>query len=87
MEMDMYALAESDKRVHISGNTYFYEGATEDTSDLDDSKSVDFMVPRHNSSYPGPFVMAVQMRNVETVGSDDLATVTFSFYNKVGDDD
>jgi hypothetical protein len=67
--------------IHVWGQTRFYEGDSEDTSDLEDWENFFFVVPRYFAGGP-PITYMVDMKNAELVGGDDWARVTFELKNK-----
>ncbi|MFF1543726.1 hypothetical protein [Streptomyces sp. NPDC058291] len=87
VEVDMHAqLAPmgpppgNEQNIQIWGQTRFYEGTSEDTTDLADWKNFEFNVPRfrgggHATTWEVPLV------NHVAIGADDWANVSFSLKN------
>jgi hypothetical protein len=75
-----------DQAIEIFGQARFFEGASEDTGELEDSGDFFFIVPRSLNETP-PITFQVPMHNTTVVGAEDHATVTFSLKNKQGPED
>ena len=75
-----------DQSIEIFGQARFFEGASEDTSDLEETRDFGFTVPRNLHEAP-PITFQVPLHNSTVIGAEDHATVTFSLKNKQGPED
>lgn len=72
-----------DQVIEVFGQSRFFEGASEDTGELEESRDFFFTVPRSLHEAP-PINFQVPMHNSTVVGAEDHATITFSLKNKQG---
>jgi hypothetical protein len=68
-------------QVQVAGNAKLFEGDSEDTTDLEDEKSVEVTVPRSGV----PAHHGIQLRNVGA-GGGDHARISLSFTNSMIED-
>lgn len=66
VEVRLEARALADGLVQIEGTTKLFEGTSDSSQDLEDEKSVAFVVPKGGVAY----YEKVQLRNTETFGGD-----------------
>ncbi|MFE9055792.1 hypothetical protein [Streptomyces mutabilis] len=82
VEVDCHAavVPPAENSINIWGEARFYEGASEDTGEKEDSKPYEFHVPK---TYAGhlPTTYHVHLRNSTVVGEEDYADVWFSLSN------
>ena len=76
VEVDIMGQLVDHGNVQIKGVTRLYEGASEDSMDLEDQEPIDFVVRRGGS----PVHRRIHLRN-EGIGGGDYATVSLSFTN------
>jgi hypothetical protein len=90
VEVELNARALNDNSVKITGEARFFEGASEETGELEDTKSIDFLVPRTVGSTP-PRQHHVSLRNTVFLGAEDSAEVFITVSNTLvetgGEDD
>jgi hypothetical protein len=75
VECDVTAKVIGTGQIQISGHARFYEGASEDTDDLEDERYFDFLVPKGGI----PLNFPVNLSNWEEGG--DYANIHFSLTN------
>ncbi len=80
IETELKARLASDLEIVIEGETKLYEGTSESTQDLEDTKSVSLTVPALTPNHLEPSTKMVQLRNTETFGGDH-AEIYISCYN------
>jgi hypothetical protein len=82
VEVDFLAevIAEEDSAIRVKGNARFFEGASVNTTELEDSKHFEFSVPRRVQAAP-PIRFSVPLRNSTVFGAEDHAEVVFSLSN------
>ena len=80
VEVELNARALNDGSVKLTGNARFFEGASEETGELEDTAVIDFTVPRTTASTP-PRQHHVSLRNAVAIGAEDSAEVFFTFTN------
>jgi hypothetical protein len=88
VEIDFGAelLAPQDNVIRITGQARFFEGASEDTSELEDARPFNFHVPRTTAGAPATS-FSVPLRNSTVIGAEDHAEVVFSLSNFVAEVD
>jgi hypothetical protein len=86
VEVDFEAevIAEEDNAIRVRGSARFFEGASEDTTELEDERSFQFSVPRRVGASP-PIVFSVPLRNSTVIGAEDHAEVVFSLSNIIAE--
>jgi hypothetical protein len=80
VEMDLEAVLGSNKEIKVTGEARLYEGTTESTDDLEDTKGIDMTVPRLTVNHTDASTEMVQLRNTETWGGDH-AEIYLRFLN------
>ncbi|MGV9289966.1 hypothetical protein [Streptomyces sp. NPDC003719] len=86
VEVELNARAEADGSAKITGLAKFFEGGSEETGELEQSKSIDFSVPRTTVSTP-PRQHHVSLRNEVFIGAEDSADVFLTVSNRKVDVD
>jgi hypothetical protein len=83
VEIDVEAelIVEADNAIRIRGNTRFFEGASEDTTELEDAKGFEFFVGRTLNNAP-PTLFQVDLRNSTVIGGEDHAEIVFTLTNR-----
>jgi len=66
-ELHLDAQAMNNGDVRMTGNAYLYEGTSENTTDLDAQKAVNFLVPANNFK-----THVIRLVNNETFGGDTV---------------
>ena len=79
VEVDAGATLDPDGGIHISGEVRLFEGTTENTTDLEDSAQIDFVVR------PGKNARRVLVLENREVAGGDRATVAFRLSNSGAD--
>jgi hypothetical protein len=77
-------IAEADNTIRVSGNTRFFEGASENTTELEDAKGFEFFVGRTLNNAP-PTVYQVDLRNSTVIGAEDHAEIRFTLTNRMAE--
>jgi hypothetical protein len=80
VEMELNARALTDGSVKVTGEARFFEGASEETGELEDTAVIDFTVPRTTANTP-PRHHHVSLRNGVLIGAEDSADVFFTLSN------
>ena len=82
VEVDLEAdlVVAQDNAIRIAGQARFFEGASEDTTEEEDRKDFDFVVPRTLNNAP-PTTFSVPLRNSTVIGAEDHAEVLFTLSN------
>ncbi|AWS44525.1 hypothetical protein DKM19_27425 [Streptosporangium sp. 'caverna'] len=87
VEIDMHARllpprdGASVGNIDVWGQARFYEGDSESTNELEDSKNFSFSVPQHFRG-GASIRYVVDMKNPVLIGGDDWAVVTFELKNR-----
>jgi hypothetical protein len=86
VEVDFEAevFAEEDNAIRVRGSARFFEGGSEDTSELEDARGFEFSVPRRVGNSP-PIGFSVPLRNSTILGAEDHAEVVFSLSNIIAE--
>jgi hypothetical protein len=80
VEVELNARALADGTARIGGQARFFEGASETTGELEDTRSIDFAVPPTTPATP-PRQHHVHLRNFVDVGAEDTADVFLTVTN------
>lgn len=89
VEVELNARLLDDSSAKLTGEARFFEGASEETGELEQTKSIDFTVPRTLGASP-PRQHHVSLRNEVFIGAEDSADVFITVSNRlieVGGDD
>ncbi|ALO12315.1 hypothetical protein AQF52_6722 [Streptomyces venezuelae] len=86
VEVELNAMMLDNNAIKITGNSKFFEGASEETGEMEDQVGIDFTVPRTTGGSP-PRHHHVSLRNQVLIGAEDSAEVFFDFSNLVVEDD
>ena len=78
VEVEISAKFVGSGNVHVAGEARFYEGTTESTDDLEDTKRIEITVPKGGT----PVHHSVSMKNSERF-HEDHADVKLSFTNSL----
>lgn len=78
VELDLYAQVVGTGRVQMEGQARLYEGTSEDTTDLEDTKVVSFTVPKGGV----PAHQGINLTN-SGFGGGDHAEIRLSFTNSM----
>lgn len=81
MEVELNARALTDRSVKINGVARFFEGGSEETSELEDTVSIDFSVPVSTVDFPSR-QHHVSLRNRVFLGAEDSAEVFLTVTNR-----
>lgn len=85
VEVELNARLVDDSAAKITGVARFFEGASEETGELEDSQAIDFLVPRTTGISP-PRQHHVSLRNEVLIGGEDSADVFFTVTNRLLED-
>jgi hypothetical protein len=85
VEIDIDARVVDGDQIQIEGNVKLFEGASEDSQDLEEEKRVEFLVPKTTKSRPEPAHHNVQLTS-RGIGGGDHAEISFSFTNRIGEE-
>jgi len=77
-------IAEEDNTIRVRGNAKFFEGASEDTTELEDERGFEFSVPRRIGASP-PIRFSVPLVNSTVIGAEDHAEIVFSLNNIIAE--
>jgi hypothetical protein len=86
VEVELNARALNDNSVKVTGEARFFEGGSEETGELEDTKSIDFTVPRTTGGTP-PRQHHVSLRNQTFIGAEDSAEVFLTVSNRLVETD
>jgi len=89
VEVELNARLVDQSTAKITGQARFFEGASEETGEQEDTETIDFVVPRTTSTTP-PRQHHVSLRNTVAIGAEDSAEVFLTVSNRridVDDDD
>lgn len=82
VEVELNARLVDNTTAKLSGQARFYEGASEETDDLEDTKTIDFTLPRTVGGTP-PRQHHVSLRNTVLIGAEDSAEVFITVSNRI----
>jgi hypothetical protein len=86
VEVQVSARTVGDGAIQVEGEARLYEGNSENTTDLEDRKSLVFSVPRNTRSNTRAARHFVQLVNAGA-GGGDHAEITFNFFNTIVEDE
>lgn len=86
VELGLTARAVSDGQIQIEGSAKLFEGDNENTSDLEQEKTVNFLVPRTTRNNSEPARHDVQLVS-EGFGGGDHAEISMVFTNVLVEED
>lgn len=86
VEVELNARLVDSTTAKLSGVARFFEGASEETDDLEDTKAIEFDVPRTVGTTP-PRQHHVSLRNTVFIGPEDSAEVFLTVSNRRIQDD
>ena len=86
VEVEVNATMLNDSSIKVAGNARFFEGASEETGEMEDQVSIDFTVPRTVGLTP-PRHHHVSLRNRVLIGAEDSAEVFFDLSNLLLEED
>ena len=84
VEIDWEAKLDANQNdaIIVHAITRFFEGASEDTGEMEDQQEHTFPVPKTTSTSP-PTEFSVSLRNSTVVGAEDHAEIFFRLENRI----
>ena len=82
VEVELNARLVDDRTARLTGQARFFEGGSEETGELEDTKAIDFVVPRTTGTAP-PRQHHVSLRNQVFIGGEDSADVFLTVSNRI----
>jgi hypothetical protein len=86
VEVEVNAMLVNNDSVKVTGEARFFEGASEETGEKEDTAGIDFLVPKTSAASP-PRHHHVSLRNEVLLGAEDSAEVFFDLSNIIIEDE